>query len=73
MNSESQQIEIMINGEPRSVATDLTVSELLAQLDLTRERVAVEHNLSILSQRYWADTRLKAGDRLEIVHFVGGG
>ena len=73
MNSELAQIEITINGEPRNVATDLSVSELLAQLDLTRERVAVEHNLSILSQRYWAETRLQAGDRLEIVHFVGGG
>jgi thiamine biosynthesis protein ThiS len=73
MNTETTPIEITVNGEPREVSPELTVSELLAQLDLTLQRVAVEHNLSILSQKHWAETKLQSGDRLEIVHFVGGG
>ena len=66
-------IDVVINGEGRMVAAGLTVSELIAQLQLASQGVAIEYNLSILSQRLWPETRLQDGDRLEIVHFVGGG
>jgi len=67
------QIEIVVNGEPRSVPDGFTVSELLDSLGLPADRVAVEYNREILKKDRWATTRLQPGDRLEIVHFVGGG
>jgi thiamine biosynthesis protein ThiS len=70
---DSPSIEITVNGVPQQVASDATVSDLIAALELTPERLAIELNLSILPRRAWAETHLQAGDRLEIVHFVGGG
>ena len=64
---------INVNGEDREVRDDLPLTELLAQLDLRAERVAIELNLDILPRGQWAQTRLQPGDSLEIVHFVGGG
>ena len=66
-------IEIIVNGEPRQTAAETTVAELITALQLTPERLALELNLSILPRSAWSETRLHAGDRLEIVHFVGGG
>ena len=65
--------EIMINGEPRTIAQNTTVAALIAELGLKPERLAIEYNLEILPRRTWDETILKSGDRLEIVHFVGGG
>jgi thiamine biosynthesis protein ThiS len=73
MSQTPGQIEITINGEARQVALDLTVADLVAGLELTPQRLAIEHNLLILARSLWAETRLQSGDRLEIVHFVGGG
>lgn len=67
------QIEITVNGESRQINRDLTVAELVAQLELAPKRLAIEHNLLILARSLWPETRLQTGDRLEIVHFVGGG
>jgi thiamine biosynthesis protein ThiS len=66
-------IEIIVNGEPRQVAPQTTVADLVAELKLTPARLAIELNLAILPRSAWAETCLQAGDRLEIVHFVGGG
>lgn len=73
MSEQTKHIEITINGEPQQIVADSTVAHLLTQLALTPERVAIEYNLSILARKFWADTKLQAGDKLEIVHFVGGG
>jgi thiamine biosynthesis protein ThiS len=67
------KIEIIVNGAPHQTASDSTVTELITALQLTPEQLAIELNLSILPRRAWAETRLQSGDRLEIVHFVGGG
>ena len=67
------QIEITVIGELRQIAPGLTVAELVAQLELAPQRMAIEHNLLILARSLWMETRLQTGDRLEIVHFVGGG
>lgn len=67
------QIEITINGETRQITPGSTVTDLIAQLDLPPQRLAIEHNLLILARSLWPETRLRPGDRLEIVHFVGGG
>ena len=66
-------IHLTVNGEPRDVPADTTVSELLGILDLANSRVAVEHNRHVVKTDGLAGTTLADGDDLEIVHFVGGG
>ena len=63
----------MVNGQAREVPEGVTVEQLLKQLDVVAERVVVEVNMKILKRKEHADTVLKAGDRVEIVRFVGGG
>ncbi len=67
------EIEILVNGESRKVAAGLTLTRLLDSLELKGDRVAVERNRAIARRDQWSATVLEAGDRLEIVHFVGGG
>jgi len=64
---------IHLNGEPHEVPEGLTLAGLLEWLKLPADRVAVERNLSIVPRDRWTETRMEAGDRLEVVHFVGGG
>ena len=66
-------IDIELNGEPSQRVADTTITQLLADLGLTEKRVAVEYNLDILPKSQHADTTLQAGDRVEIVHAIGGG
>ena len=67
------QIDIRLNGERRQIAEGATIADLLAQLGLAGDRVAVERNRQIASRDSWASQALAPGDVLEIVHFVGGG
>jgi len=62
-----------INGESREFPNGLTVAALVGQLGMKPDRVAVELNLEIVSRTKWEATVLKDGDKLEVVHFVGGG
>jgi sulfur carrier protein len=66
-------IEITVNGEARQMSQGARVMDLVKQLELAPERLAIELNLSILPRAKWAETELKPGDKLEVVHFVGGG
>ncbi len=66
-------MEIHLNGERRPAADGLTVARLLEELAVQPERVVVEVNLTVLKRAQHATTALKDGDRVEIVHFVGGG
>ena len=66
-------MQLQINGELRSFPEKLSLSELIVQLGMKQDRVAVELNLEIVPRSNWEATVLKDGDRLEIVHFVGGG
>ncbi|HEX5080537.1 MAG TPA: sulfur carrier protein ThiS [Blastocatellia bacterium] len=66
-------IEITVNGEARQMSRGARVMDLVKQLELAPERLAIELNLSILPRAKWAETELKPGDKLEVVHFVGGG
>jgi thiamine biosynthesis protein ThiS len=65
-------MNLIINGESQ-VSTANTVIALIEQLGMKSDRVAIELNREIVPRQQWADTRLADGDRLEIVHFVGGG
>lgn len=64
---------VQINGEERDLAEGLTLAALLEQLGMQADRVAVELNREIVRREAWGQTRLKSGDRLEVVQFVGGG
>jgi thiazole synthase len=66
-------MKLLINGEPRSLEGPLTLTGLLTRLEMKSDRVAVELNLGIVPRDQWTTTDLAEGDRLEIVHFVGGG
>jgi thiamine biosynthesis protein ThiS len=66
-------MNIYLNGEVREVPEDLTLAALLDWLKLPTDRVAVERNREIAPKSTWADTLVQPGDRLEVVHFVGGG
>jgi thiamine biosynthesis protein ThiS len=64
---------ISVNGESREAKAGTTVTGLLNELGLDAGRVAVERNLEILQRPAWPTTHVAAGDRFEIVQFVGGG
>jgi thiamine biosynthesis protein ThiS len=66
-------MHLFINGDEKSFADSLSLAELIEQLGMKGDRVAVELNREIVSRAQWPETTLKDGDRLEIVHFVGGG
>ncbi|PYP84758.1 MAG: thiamine biosynthesis protein ThiS [Candidatus Angelobacter sp. Gp1-AA117] len=64
---------LQINGEQRDLPDGLTLPGLIEHLGMKADRVAVELNLEIAPRSNWQDVQLKSGDKLEIVHFVGGG
>ena len=66
-------MELIINSEKQDVPAGLNLRELLAHLQIPADRVAVELNRQIVRRDAWDATLLKDQDRLEIVHFVGGG
>ena len=66
-------IEIVLNGESRTVPEGLQLDGLLQFLEIPAARVAVERNRSIVRKTDWGATRIEAGDQLEVVWFVGGG
>jgi thiamine biosynthesis protein ThiS len=64
---------LTINGDAREFPDGLSLSTLIAQLGMKADRVAVELNLDIVPRTEWEKIVLRNGDKLEIVHFVGGG
>ncbi len=68
----SDCIQVTLNGEPRVIAPG-SVAGLLASLCLDLRKVAVERNEAIVPRSLYDRTKLLPGDRLEIVHFIGGG
>jgi thiamine biosynthesis protein ThiS len=66
-------MKLTINGEDLEFSSNLTVALLLAELGLKPDRVAVELNRDLVPRKRWEQTPLSDNDKLEIVHFVGGG
>jgi len=69
-------MKLHINGEERNFSSSpdpFTLAALVELLGMKADRVAVELNRDIVPRDRWAETRLNEGDRLEVVHFVGGG
>ncbi len=69
----SVSMHLFINGQEKTFSEPLRLSQLIAQLGMKDDRVAVELNREIVTRTQWSETKLTDGDRLEIVHFVGGG
>ena len=69
-------LTIHLNGQSRSfeeLASPADLASIILALGLKSDRVAVEHNGEIVPRTHWAQAHVATGDRLEIVHFVGGG
>ena len=66
-------MRVYINGESREVQGNPSLAELITQLDLPAARIAVELNREVVRRGVWSATMLHDDDRIEVVHFVGGG
>jgi sulfur carrier protein len=66
-------MRVRLNGESREFGDGTTVAELIGALGLAGRRVAVEVNRDVLPRAVFAQRRLRDGDEIEIVHFIGGG
>jgi len=67
---------LIINGQSRSfvnLSLPVSLAQVIAEMALKGDRVAVELNGQIVQRTQWEDTSVSSGDRLEVVHFVGGG
>lgn len=69
----SETLRVYVNGESRELSVSTSLAELITQLDLQPTRVAVELNRAVVRRGDWSTTILRDEDRIEIVHFVGGG
>jgi thiamine biosynthesis protein ThiS len=70
---EATGVQITLNGERFELDQPVSVTALLARLDIDPRRVAVEHNLEIIKRQRFPDVVVSDGDTVEIVNFVGGG
>ncbi len=66
-------IKIRLNGETREIESQIDIVGLLDLLSLPSQRVAVELNGTVIRRVDWPETQISHGDRIEVVHFVGGG
>jgi len=66
-------VQIKLNGEAKGVEEGATLARLVEQLALAPDRLAVELNGDVVRRAEWPQVTLREGDRVEIVHFVGGG
>ena len=69
----ANSMQIQLNGEPYELPAGQTVADLLARLELTGRRLAVELNRDIVPRSAHASTALSEGDQVEVVHAIGGG
>ena len=66
-------ISVVVNGERRALPDDLTLRGVLREFELDPRAVVVEHNREIVRRPRLDEVRVRDGDRIELVHFVGGG
>ena len=64
---------ITVNGENKSIAAQINLAELLEMLALPSERIAIELNREVVRKKDWSTITVKDADKIEVVHFVGGG
>ena len=68
-----QSLAIRVNGDPRRVPSGLSIAQMLRELGLDPQRVAVERNLEVVPRSTLGQVKVEDGDEFEIVTFVGGG
>lgn len=66
-------MKVTLNGEPREISSDATILELVQVLNLESHPIAVELNRGLLTRSQFSTVKVREGDRIEIVHVVGGG
>ncbi len=66
-------MQLIINGESRTLDDDISIAQLLEMSDLAAKRIAVEVNEAIIPKSRHAETLLQDGDKIEIIHAIGGG
>jgi sulfur carrier protein len=66
-------VVVLVNSKPQELENGATLAALLETLGFPRQRVAVEVNARLVTRTEWEQCVLKAGDRVEVVSFVGGG
>lgn len=66
-------MKVFINGETKEIAKQVNLLELLKQFSLPQERIAIELNKEVVRKKDWEKVLVKEADKIEIVHFVGGG
>ena len=66
-------MKIYLNGEEKDVPEDLRLTGLVELFDLPDKRIAIELNRDVVRRTEWDQRAVSAGDRVEVVHFVGGG
>ncbi len=64
---------VFVNGETKDISVETNLFDLLKSLELPTERVAIELNKEVVRRKNWETTNIKDADKIEIVHFVGGG
>ena len=66
-------MEILVNGEFHTFKAGLSVADMLGELGLPLKKIAVERNLEVVPKSTYQDVVLETGDKIEIIHFIGGG
>lgn len=66
-------MEIIVNGETKKIENELNLRELLENLELPTERIAIELNKEVVRKKDWETVKIADRDKIEIIHFVGGG
>ncbi len=68
-----QEIKIILNGEEKILKSEMSLSDLIKEFDLDIKKIAIEKDLEIVNPQDFSSSILKNGNRIEIVHFIGGG
>ncbi|WP_456430355.1 sulfur carrier protein ThiS [Nitratifractor sp.] len=67
------EIEVIVNGEPHRIAEQKDLQSLIDDLRIAEKVMAAAVNMEIVKKERWSEHRLREGDRIELLHFVGGG
>ena len=66
-------MKVLVNGESREINREMNLREFLAHLSLPSERIAIELNKEVVRKKDWENIKINDADKIEIIHFVGGG
>lgn len=69
----NNQMKIIVNGETKEIAENLNLTGLLENLSLPDQRIAIELNKEVVRKKDWETIKINDADKIEIIHFVGGG